>query len=82
MRFLLAAGALAAAFIGRRAAAYPHVEKIYGVNIGSWLLVEPWMLPKGAYLPPVCRQEHEVTDLAVDRVGGDWRTAELHGLLG
>ncbi|KAF8747887.1 Cellulase (glycosyl hydrolase family 5) [Rhizoctonia solani] len=21
------------------------VDKIYGVNLGSWLLVEPWMLP-------------------------------------
>ncbi|KAI6125905.1 glycoside hydrolase family 5 protein [Pisolithus croceorrhizus] len=23
------------------------VEKIYGVNLGSWLLLEPWMLPQG-----------------------------------
>ncbi|KEP51496.1 glycoside hydrolase family 5 protein [Rhizoctonia solani 123E] len=22
------------------------VDKVYGVNLGSWLLVEPWMLPK------------------------------------
>lgn len=23
------------------------VEKIYGVNLGSWLVLEPWMLPQG-----------------------------------
>uniref|UniRef100_A0A0W0G5E0 Putative glycoside hydrolase family 5 protein n=1 Tax=Moniliophthora roreri TaxID=221103 RepID=A0A0W0G5E0_MONRR len=23
-----------------------YYEKIYGVNLGSWLLVEPWMLPR------------------------------------
>jgi len=27
------------------ALAFPQPDQIYGVNIGSWLLVEPWMLP-------------------------------------
>ncbi|KAF9779204.1 glycoside hydrolase family 5 protein [Thelephora terrestris] len=27
------------------AIAFPQPEKIYGVNLGSWLLLEPWMLP-------------------------------------
>ena len=22
-------------------------DKVYGVNLGSWLLIEPWMLPEG-----------------------------------
>ncbi|KAI0766145.1 glycoside hydrolase family 5 protein [Trametes elegans] len=43
MRFLLAAGVLAASCILRAAAAIP--DKIYGVNLGSWLVLEPWMLP-------------------------------------
>ncbi|KAI0731016.1 glycoside hydrolase superfamily [Earliella scabrosa] len=46
MRLLLAAGVLATAFLCRSAVAYPYPEKIYGVNLGSWLLLEPWMLPQ------------------------------------
>ena len=47
MRLLLAAGVLAAALLGRRAVAYPYPAKIHGVNLGSWLLLEAWMLPQG-----------------------------------
>ncbi|KAI0249698.1 glycoside hydrolase family 5 protein [Lactifluus subvellereus] len=33
-------------FIRTRSAATSHIpDKIYGVNLGSWLLLEPWMLP-------------------------------------
>ncbi|KAM5534496.1 hypothetical protein V8D89_011828 [Ganoderma adspersum] len=35
---------LAASSLGRVSAAIP--AKIYGVNIGSWLVLEPWMLPQ------------------------------------
>ena len=24
-------------------------SKIYGVNLGSWLVLEPWMLPAGRW---------------------------------
>ncbi|KAH6915731.1 glycoside hydrolase family 5 protein [Coprinopsis sp. MPI-PUGE-AT-0042] len=40
LRLLFASAALALA----KAASPP--EKIYGVNLGSWLLIEPWMLPQ------------------------------------
>lgn len=45
MLLSLVATILAASFLGRVSAAIP--AKIYGVNIGSWLVLEPWMLPKG-----------------------------------
>ena len=45
MLFSLAATVLAASSLGRVSAGIP--PKIHGVNIGSWLLLEPWMLPNG-----------------------------------
>ncbi|PIL24783.1 hypothetical protein GSI_12669 [Ganoderma sinense ZZ0214-1] len=44
MRFSVAAAVVAAAFLRRAAAGLP--DKIYGVNLGSWLVLEPWMLPQ------------------------------------
>ncbi|KAI0753516.1 glycoside hydrolase superfamily [Daedaleopsis nitida] len=44
MRFLLATTLLAASLARKASAAMP--DKIYGVNLGSWLLLEPWMLPE------------------------------------
>ncbi|KAI0731003.1 glycoside hydrolase superfamily [Earliella scabrosa] len=44
MRFTIFSGVLAAAFVRRAIARMP--EKVYGVNLGSWLLLEPWMLPQ------------------------------------
>ncbi|KAM5531475.1 hypothetical protein V8D89_014865 [Ganoderma adspersum] len=44
MRFSLAAAVVATAFLRRVAAGLP--DKIYGVNLGSWLVLEPWMLPQ------------------------------------
>ncbi|TFK61708.1 glycoside hydrolase family 5 protein [Pluteus cervinus] len=41
---LLSVALFCAAVSGARAASFP--EKIYGVNLGSWLLIEPWMLPQ------------------------------------
>ncbi|KAI0741797.1 glycoside hydrolase family 5 protein [Daedaleopsis nitida] len=32
--------------LGRTALAAPFPDKIYGVNLGSWLVLEPWMLPQ------------------------------------
>ncbi|KAI0630905.1 glycoside hydrolase family 5 protein [Trametes polyzona] len=43
MRYLLAVSALAASCLRQAAAAIP--DKIYGVNLGGWLVLEPWMLP-------------------------------------
>ncbi|CDO68818.1 Glycoside Hydrolase Family 5 protein [Trametes cinnabarina] len=43
MRLMLAVGALAASFLPSAIAAIP--DKIYGVNLGGWLVLEPWMLP-------------------------------------
>lgn len=45
MRFFFAAALLAASLAKKASAAMP--DKIYGVNLGSWLLLEPWMLPEG-----------------------------------
>ncbi|EJF64330.1 glycoside hydrolase [Dichomitus squalens LYAD-421 SS1] len=44
MRMLLTWSVVAAFFLGRVAAGLP--SKIYGVNLGSWLVLEPWMLPQ------------------------------------
>ncbi|KAH9851872.1 glycoside hydrolase family 5 protein [Lenzites betulinus] len=43
MRSLLAVGVLAASCLQKAAAAASG--KIYGVNLGGWLVLEPWMLP-------------------------------------
>ncbi|KAI0642029.1 glycoside hydrolase family 5 protein [Trametes meyenii] len=43
MRSLLSIGILAASHLLQVSAAIP--DKIYGVNLGSWLVLEPWMLP-------------------------------------
>ena len=45
MFFSFVATILAASSLGRVSAGLP--AKIYGVNLGSWLVLEPWMLPKG-----------------------------------
>ena len=45
MFFSLAATIFAASSLGRVSAGIP--DKIYGVNLGSWLVLEPWMLPRG-----------------------------------
>lgn len=37
-----------ASVLGRTALASPFPNKIYGVNLGSWLVLEPWMLPQGS----------------------------------
>ncbi|KAI0714174.1 glycoside hydrolase family 5 protein [Cerioporus squamosus] len=44
MRPLVTAVILAAAVFPRAMAAMP--EKMYGVNLGGWLLVEPWIIPQ------------------------------------
>ncbi|CAE6475752.1 unnamed protein product [Rhizoctonia solani] len=41
----LGTGLLGAAAVSAAKNGLP-VDKVYGVNLGSWLLVEPWMLPK------------------------------------
>jgi len=42
---LLTLSVLAAALLLVEAAGFP--PKIYGLNLGSWLVLEPWMLPEG-----------------------------------
>ncbi|KAF8075187.1 glycoside hydrolase family 5 protein [Lyophyllum atratum] len=44
MRSLLLGLALSSFSLSRVRAGFP--SKIYGVNLGSWLLIEPWMLPQ------------------------------------
>ncbi|KAH7339141.1 glycoside hydrolase superfamily [Rhizoctonia solani] len=41
----LGTGLLGAAAVSAAKNGLP-IDKVYGVNLGSWLLVEPWMLPK------------------------------------
>ncbi|CAE6350407.1 unnamed protein product [Rhizoctonia solani] len=46
LRFIaLGTGLFGAAMISAAKAGLP-VDKVYGVNLGSWLLSEPWMFPK------------------------------------
>ncbi|KAJ8588372.1 glycoside hydrolase family 5 protein [Rhizopogon salebrosus TDB-379] len=44
MKNLLAGLVLSSTLVTR---AWAGASKIYGVNLGSWLLLEPWMLPQG-----------------------------------
>ncbi|KAG5728664.1 hypothetical protein E4T56_gene4893, partial [Termitomyces sp. T112] len=43
MRSLLLGLSLASSLLAIANAGFP--PKIYGVNLGSWLVLEPWMLP-------------------------------------
>ncbi|OAX32094.1 glycoside hydrolase, partial [Rhizopogon vinicolor AM-OR11-026] len=43
MKFLLAGLVLSITLVAR---AWDGTSKIYGVNLGSWLVLEPWMLPQ------------------------------------
>ena len=67
----LAAAILAASSLGRVSAAIP--AKIYGVNIGSWLVYEPWMAPRGTLF--IFMASRLLTLLC--RVGPDGRRAML-----
>ena len=48
MKATLAAAVLFSSLARHAAAAIP--DKIYGVNLGSWLVLEAWMLPQGMSL--------------------------------
>ena len=67
MHFSLAATVVATAFLRGVTAGLP--DKIYGVNLGSWLVLEPWMLPQGME-PLIIRPARLLTLLRrVDRHG-------------
>ena len=48
---MLTTKVLAAALLAAHTAHAVLPSKIYGVNLGSWLVLEPWMLPAGGYGP-------------------------------
>ena len=53
MRPVVALGLVCSTLILRAGAAIP--DKIHGVNLGSWLVLEPWMLPQGMEASPPIR---------------------------
>lgn len=55
MRTSLAAGLVAAVLFRHGAAAHPYPDKMYGVNLGSWLVLEAWMLPQGAFVQSMAK---------------------------
>ena len=68
MRFSLAATVVATAFLRGVTAGLP--DKIYGVNLGSWLVLEPWMLPQGMESTSIIPPARSLTLLRrVDRHG-------------
>ena len=84
MRSLLIAGSLAAAVLPRVMAAMP--DKVYGVNLGGWLLVEPWIIPQGiAPCLSSCPVNVDVLILLrlewVD-MGGDWNCTDCATCIG